>query len=189
MSWWFIKKGWTGEFSTMDEKLPKEKKSIKHRVINAPKITVLYSSTIIGCKFLMPIQEYVQKFQVHIVKIICDHKKSYHKTLITPSSYVLLMIINIEILCHTATLSIKLQTKRMKIFCGNSNVFLPMIDRLINTIPTPKDIFIMWWLNWKHGRIPLKPYLSSHKMTLSHVIYMLMIKFYYNSRDGNYSDQ
>ena len=82
---------------------------------------VINTSDIIGRTFLMLPQEYGQKFQVSIVKIIDDHEKSYHKTLVTTSSYVLLMMINNKRLFHTTTLSITFQINRMKISCGNSD--------------------------------------------------------------------
>ena len=62
----------------------------------------------------MPPREDGQYFRVYIVKMIDDHAFFYKNTLVTPSSYVLLIIINKNILFHTNTLPITLQTKRMK---------------------------------------------------------------------------
>ena len=58
---------------TMGENLPKEKTSEKTGDTNAPKMPVLNTSSIIGCTYIMPPQEYGQKFQVRIVKMVDEH--------------------------------------------------------------------------------------------------------------------
>ena len=58
----------------MDENLPKEKTHVKPGENNAPEVSVLDTSAIIGHKFLIPNQEYGQKLRVCIVKIIDDHE-------------------------------------------------------------------------------------------------------------------
>ena len=103
----------------MNENLTKDKTTRKTGEANAPKNIVLNTSDIIGRTFLMPPQEYGQTYRVCIVKIINDQKNNYHKTQVKTSSYVHLILINTNILCHTMTLSISLQTIRMRILCVN----------------------------------------------------------------------
>ena len=59
----------------MDKTLPKDKTSGKPGETNAPKMTVLGSSGIIGCTFHMPSQEDGQKFWVRMVKMVDYLKK------------------------------------------------------------------------------------------------------------------
>ena len=60
---------------SMDKNQPKDKASVKPGKNNAPKIPVLYSSSIIGFTFLMPPQEEVKNFRVCIFKMIDDYEK------------------------------------------------------------------------------------------------------------------
>ena len=108
---------------------------------------VLNKYDIIDCRFLMPPQEYGQKFQVRIVKMIYDHEKKLAKDLVISSSYILLMVINTKRLYHTMILSIALKTKRMIILCENSKLLFPMMDCLAIYTPTQKDLVIMSRLN------------------------------------------
>ena len=63
----------------MDENLPKDKTSGRTGETNSPQMPVLNTSDIIGRTFLIPPQEYGQKFRVHIVKMIDNHKTKLEK--------------------------------------------------------------------------------------------------------------
>ena len=74
-------------------------------------------------------------------------------------------------------LSTTLQTKRMKILCGNSNLLLSMRYRLKTHIPTIKDLVIICILS-----------VSLHHITLSYVLFVIMRNFCYNSKGVNDSN-
>ena len=59
---------------TMDENIPEDQIYGRTGDTTVPKIPVLNKSDIIGCTFIMPPQEDGQKFRVHIVKMIGEHK-------------------------------------------------------------------------------------------------------------------
>ena len=122
-----------------------------------------------------------------LLKLLINMKQIQHNTLVTPSSYVLLMIINTKRFFHTTKLSITLQTKRMKILYENSNILLPMREHLTNPLPITNNHILMWWLNGKQRRLPLSPFTALHHMTPLYVIYVLTRWMCYKSRDGNNS--
>ena len=94
-----------------------------------------------------------------LLKLLMTMKQSDHKTQVTPSSHVQLTMVDIWRLYHTKILSITLQTRRMKIFCVNSNAPLHRRDHLALFVLTKKDLVVMLWLNMKQERLSHSLYL------------------------------
>ena len=160
----------------MDVNLPKYETSGKMGRLMHPTFLPLIHLILLIARFLCHPKKTTKSSRFVLLKSLITMKKSQQNTLVTPSSYVQLMMINAKILCHTTTLSIPLQTKRMKILCVDSNLLLPIRYRLMTPIPTKKYLVIMCWLNEKQGILPQSPSLSFHKITLSHVLCMMMRK-------------
>ena len=131
----------------MDENLPKEKTYGKTGETNAPKFLFWIHLILLIAHFLCHPEKMANISGSILLKWLMTMHFFNKKTLVTPSSYVLLIIINTNILFHTNTLPITLQTKRMKWLCGNSNILFTMRFHLKTPIPNTKYIVIMWWLN------------------------------------------
>ena len=119
-----------------------------------PKFLSWIHLVLLVARFLWHPKKKDKSYGYILLKWLMNTKQSYHKTLVTPSSYIVLMMINTNRLWYTKKLSIILQINRMKILCVNSNALFPMRVRLTNPVPTTKGVVIMWLFNGKQWRLP-----------------------------------
>ena len=106
-------------------------------------MSVLNTSDIIGRSFILPPQEDGKSSGSILLKLLITMKQIQHNTLVTPISYVLLMMINMKRFFHTTKSSITFQTKRMKILYVSSNVLFHIREHLTNPLPITNNPIVM----------------------------------------------